>query len=180
MTRKEWDAECKVGYNFNLFQICARPFTVFRWQPSGRGRFKKTEICQTCAKMKNVCQTCLLDLQYGLPVEVRDKLMGLSVNIPKLEANRDFWAQQMSAHLDKQDLPYDNQKHPALQQATEKEETHFKTENTSYAVIRNQEGVMLDLQEQKEVKENKNAKEFQKIKGDNKVELTATEGKTKL
>ena len=42
--------------------------------------------------MKNVCQTCLLDLQYGLPVEVRDKLMGLSVNIPKLEANRDFWA----------------------------------------------------------------------------------------
>jgi hypothetical protein len=28
-------------------------------------RFKKTEVCQTCAKLKNVCQTCLLDLQYG-------------------------------------------------------------------------------------------------------------------
>ena len=28
-------------------------------------RFKKTEVCQTCAKLKNVCQTCLLDLEYG-------------------------------------------------------------------------------------------------------------------
>jgi hypothetical protein len=27
-----------------------------------------------CAKEKNVCQTCLLDLQHGLPVQVRDSL----------------------------------------------------------------------------------------------------------
>ncbi|UYV66308.1 RBM22, partial [Cordylochernes scorpioides] len=27
-------------------------------------RFKKTEVCQTCSKLKNVCQTCLLDLEY--------------------------------------------------------------------------------------------------------------------
>ena len=33
-------------------------------------RYKKTEVCQTCAKTKNVCQTCLLDLEYGLPVQV--------------------------------------------------------------------------------------------------------------
>lgn len=47
------------------FQICARPFTVFRWCPGVRMRFKKTEVCQTCSKLKNVCQTCLLDLEYG-------------------------------------------------------------------------------------------------------------------
>ena len=37
-------------------------------------RFKKTEVCQTCAKLKNVCQTCLLDLDYGkLYLGRRDK-----------------------------------------------------------------------------------------------------------
>jgi pre-mRNA-splicing factor RBM22/SLT11 len=28
-------------------------------------RFKRTVVCQTCAKLKNVCQTCIFDLQYG-------------------------------------------------------------------------------------------------------------------
>ena len=46
----------------------------FRWNPGAKARFKKTEVCQTCAKVKNVCQTCLLDLTYGLPVQVRKEL----------------------------------------------------------------------------------------------------------
>ena len=34
--------------------ICERPFTTFRWCP-GRGmRYKKTEICQTCAKVTSL------------------------------------------------------------------------------------------------------------------------------
>ena len=37
----------------------------FRWCPGAGMRYKKTEICQTCSKLKNVCQTCLLDLEYG-------------------------------------------------------------------------------------------------------------------
>ena len=28
-----------------------------------------------CSKLKNVCQTCLFDLEYGLPVQVRDKYL---------------------------------------------------------------------------------------------------------
>ena len=55
-TKEKYGKECK---------ICARPFTVFRWCPGARMRFKKTEVCQTCSKLKNVCQTCLLDLEYG-------------------------------------------------------------------------------------------------------------------
>ena len=55
--KNKYGDECKV---------CNRPFTSFRWCPGRGARFKKTEICQTCAKMKNVCQTCLLDLEYGL------------------------------------------------------------------------------------------------------------------
>ena len=46
-------------------KICERPFTVFRWRPGARARHKKTQLCQTCAKSKNACQTCVLDLVYG-------------------------------------------------------------------------------------------------------------------
>lgn len=53
-----------------LFQICDRPFTVFRWCPGARMRYKKTEICQTCSRLKNVCQTCLFDLEYGRYIHI--------------------------------------------------------------------------------------------------------------
>eukprot|EP00243_Klebsormidium_subtile_P002690 TRINITY_DN15466_c0_g1_i1.p1 TRINITY_DN15466_c0_g1~~TRINITY_DN15466_c0_g1_i1.p1 ORF type:complete len:497 (+),score=67.99 TRINITY_DN15466_c0_g1_i1:164-1654(+) len=86
MTKAEFDKECK---------ICTRPFTVFRWRPGRDARYKKTEICQTCSKLKNVCQTCLLDLEYGLPVEVRDKALGLAGDsMPQSDVNREFFAEQ--------------------------------------------------------------------------------------
>jgi len=67
MTKEPWGRECRV---------CERPFAVFRWKPGGDGtRYKKTEICQTCARLKNVCQTCLFDLKHGLPVQIRDLAM---------------------------------------------------------------------------------------------------------
>lgn len=47
MSKQDLGAECK---------ICTRPFTLFRWLPGAGMRYKKTEICQTCAKTKNVCQ----------------------------------------------------------------------------------------------------------------------------
>jgi len=83
MTRAEFDKECKV---------CTRPFTVFRWRAGTKGRYKKTEVCQTCAKLKNVCQTCLLDLTFNLPVQVRDSAMEQSTfsDIPLSDANRNF------------------------------------------------------------------------------------------
>lgn len=76
-------------------KICERPFTVYRWKPGPRARYKKTELCHTCAKMKNVCQTCVLDLQYGLPVQVRDA--GLDeqekLAIPVSDVGREFLAE---------------------------------------------------------------------------------------
>ena len=85
MTKSEFARECKV---------CQRPFTVFRWKPGNDARYKKTEVCQTCAKLKNVCQTCLFDLDFGLPVELRDKFIDSTavVAMPKDATNRDFWA----------------------------------------------------------------------------------------
>jgi len=101
MTKSEFARECKV---------CVRPFTVFRWKPGNDSRYKKTEICQTCAKLKNVCQTCLFDLDFGLPVELRDKFIDQAsvVAMPKDMTNRDFWANNVNAAIDKLELPYKN------------------------------------------------------------------------
>ncbi|GKU98803.1 hypothetical protein SLEP1_g11753 [Rubroshorea leprosula] len=87
MTRADYDKECK---------ICTRPFTVFRWRPGRDARYKKTEICQTCGKLKNVCQVCLLDLEYGLPVQVRDTALSINSNdaIPKSDVNREYFAEE--------------------------------------------------------------------------------------
>ncbi|KAK4275884.1 hypothetical protein QN277_018896 [Acacia crassicarpa] len=87
MTKAEYDKECK---------ICTRPFTVFRWRPGRDARYKKTEICQTCSKLKNVCQVCLLDLEYGLPVQVRDTALSISSHdaIPKSDVNREYFAEE--------------------------------------------------------------------------------------
>lgn len=86
-TKANFDKECK---------ICTRPFTVFRWRPGRDARYKKTEVCQTCSKLKNVCQVCLLDLEYGLPVQVRDTALGIntSESIPKSDVNREFFAEE--------------------------------------------------------------------------------------
>ncbi|KAI8364095.1 hypothetical protein BD560DRAFT_403597 [Blakeslea trispora] len=87
MTKQPYGKECK---------ICQRPYTVFRWLPGTNARYKKTEICQTCAKVKNVCQTCVLDLQYGLPVEVRDKALQLKSSAPSTDINRQYFAQNLA------------------------------------------------------------------------------------
>lgn len=53
--------------------ICERPFSVFFWRINGIPF--KTYICQICAKSANVCQVSLLDLDIGIPVIVRNKLL---------------------------------------------------------------------------------------------------------
>lgn len=100
MMKEAYGSACK---------ICARPFTVFRWKPGKRARYKKTEVCQTCARMKNVCQTCVLDLQYHLPVQVRDTVLAreeggdqLAVNVPESDANREWFSQQHSRMLEQE------------------------------------------------------------------------------
>ncbi|KAE9138289.1 hypothetical protein PF007_g1466 [Phytophthora fragariae] len=60
--------------------------------------------------MKNVCQTCVLDLQYHLPVQVRDAVLAkeegggaeLAVNVPESDANREWFSQQHSRMLEQE------------------------------------------------------------------------------
>jgi len=90
MMKEKYGKECK---------ICARPFTVFRWCPGAGMRYKKTEVCQTCSKLKNVCQTCLLDLEYGLPVQVRDAALKLKDDLPKSVVNKEYFNQQLEKQM---------------------------------------------------------------------------------
>lgn len=62
-------------------------------------RFKKTEVCQTCAKLKNVCQTCILDLEYGLPIQVRDAALRIKDDLPKSDVNREYYIQNADREL---------------------------------------------------------------------------------
>lgn len=108
MTKEVSGKECK---------ICARPYTVFRWKPGPKARFKQTIICQTCSKLKNVCQTCLFDLDYGLPVQVRDKYLAQSAassggtlkvmeTLPDSYVNRNYLANQMDTLASSNDIPF--------------------------------------------------------------------------
>lgn len=90
MLQDAWGRPCKV---------CERPFTTFRWRPAGAGtRYKTTQVCHTCARVKNVCQTCVLDLAYGLPVQVRDAAMAAADvqgrAVPTSEAGRGYAAKE--------------------------------------------------------------------------------------
>ncbi|KAF8402853.1 hypothetical protein HHK36_010944 [Tetracentron sinense] len=89
MIKGVYGKECKT---------CTRPYTVFRWKPSREARYKSTQICKTCSKLKNVCQVCILDLQYGLPVEVRDTMLSInsssSDSIPRSNPNREYLAEE--------------------------------------------------------------------------------------
>ena len=78
-------------------KTCGRPYTTFRWKAGSEGRYKNTQICQMCAKTKNVCQCCVLDLTYGLPVQVRDTFLAQQqvLTVPKEEVNRAIYMQEM-------------------------------------------------------------------------------------
>ncbi|RCK54665.1 Pre-mRNA-splicing factor SLT11 [Candida viswanathii] len=60
---------------------CTRPFTVYRWgNRSSSSKLQKTIICITCAQARHCCQSCLLDITYGIPTDIRDtalKMAGL-------------------------------------------------------------------------------------------------------
>ncbi|KAI8587347.1 hypothetical protein BDZ88DRAFT_425661 [Geranomyces variabilis] len=90
MTKQKHGKECK---------ICGRPFTIFQWCPGAGMRNKKTECCQTCAKVKNVCQTCVLDLEFGLPTQVRDTVLQTRDDVPRSNVNREFFIASVEGQL---------------------------------------------------------------------------------
>ena len=71
---------------------CGRPVTVFTWNcgPKGTGaRPARTRVCRACAGAAAVCQCCLKDLRYGLPVAVRDALVAAAFERVGAKRTRD-------------------------------------------------------------------------------------------
>ena len=66
-------------------------------------RFKKTEVCQTCSKSKNVYQTCLLDLEYGLPIQVCNVGLYFKDDMPKSDVNKEYYTQNMEREISNSD-----------------------------------------------------------------------------
>ncbi len=91
MLKEDHGAECK---------ICTRPFTVFRWKADRTARTKRTNICLTCARLKNCCQCCMLDLSFGLPITVRDAALKMVAPGPTSGINREYYAQEHEKELE--------------------------------------------------------------------------------
>ena len=91
MLKQDHGLECK---------ICTRPFSVFTWKPDRTSRQKRTSICLTCARTRNCCQSCLLDLSFGLPITVRDAALRLAGSAPNSGVNREYFAQNNEKTLE--------------------------------------------------------------------------------
>lgn len=68
----------KLPFGQKLCKVAGTPYQAFRWKAGPAGRYKETIVSYVIAKQRNICQACLNDMQYGLPVGVRDSLLAES------------------------------------------------------------------------------------------------------
>lgn len=95
MIKAEFNSQCRVS---------DVPFTSFRWQGAMR-RWRETIVCATVAREKNCCQSCLADLEYGVPYHVRDHVMAAigEDTAPRSDVNSQYhWANKKQKMLDEQ------------------------------------------------------------------------------
>ncbi|KAJ5885387.1 pre-mRNA-splicing factor s.t1.c11 [Penicillium taxi] len=92
MTKEDRGAQCK---------ICTRPYTLFEWRKDRKAQRKsQTNICLTCARLKNSCQCCMLDLSFGLPINVRDAALKMVAPGPTSSINREYYAQNHEKEIE--------------------------------------------------------------------------------
>ncbi|GIQ91108.1 hypothetical protein KIPB_014199, partial [Kipferlia bialata] len=57
----------------SLCKLCSRPYDCLSWRSKG-GRKFQTYVCRKCAEQRYMCQSCLNDMQYMMPVLVRQDM----------------------------------------------------------------------------------------------------------
>lgn len=91
ITKTTLGKECKV---------CYRPFDTYSWSPGKKMRQRSTVVCSTCAKLKNVCQACVLDLDLKVSLHVRDKALGRRDDMSKTQLNREGYMANAERYLE--------------------------------------------------------------------------------
>ncbi|PGH14935.1 hypothetical protein AJ80_05748 [Polytolypa hystricis UAMH7299] len=91
MLREDYGAACNT---------CQRPMTVFIFKVDRTAKPLRTKKCLTCARLKNCCQVCPLDLVFGLPIAVRDAALKMVAPGPQSDINREYYAQVHEKELE--------------------------------------------------------------------------------
>lgn len=96
----------KLPYGDKLCKITNTPYQAFRWKAGPTGRYKETIISYTVAAERNICQVCLNDMKYGLPVGLRDRLLAdqqqelsHAIALPESQIGLQYYYQQQAQNL---------------------------------------------------------------------------------
>lgn len=78
------------------------PFQPFRWKAGSKGRYKETVVSPLVAKERNICQACLNDLTFNVPVGLRDRMVSsetsVSKALPESDVGMRHYCQELALH----------------------------------------------------------------------------------
>ena len=89
----------KMPFGEKLCSVSQVPYQSFRWKAGPKGRYKETIVSFVIARDRNICQACLNDMKYGLPVGVRDKLLQeeqSQIAMPHSDVGQRFYHEQQA------------------------------------------------------------------------------------
>ena len=89
----------KLPYGEKLCKIANTPYQAFQWKAGPTGRYKQTIISFAVASERNICQVCLNDMKYGLPVGLRDSLLKAEENriaLPQSDVGQRYFYEQQA------------------------------------------------------------------------------------
>jgi pre-mRNA-splicing factor RBM22/SLT11 len=89
----------KMPFGQKLCTVSQVPYQSFRWKAGPKGRYKETIVSYVIARDRNICQACLNDMKYGLPVGVRDKLLKEEQNqiaMPNSDVGQRYYYEQQA------------------------------------------------------------------------------------